>query len=342
MQGRGEFHRYDMNENPEGLPKEFVDSVLSEITPEFLAIYPEPDKFLNKYAKYIGHKCSIDNLIATNGTDMAIRYILETYGEPGKDVVTVTPTFEMYRINCSILGLNNKQVPYEPDLTIDVNKILSAIDNDTRIVALVNPNNPMGNVYSDYDMIKVIEKAKEVGAIVLIDEAYHYFYPITFVELALSEPNVIVTRTFSKLFSIAATRMGVVITNKNLAHYIRNSKLTFDCNSISLLFAERIIDHPELEKQLIEIENEGKNYLLSELKKKGYGTHDCKGNFILIKPKHDAHQISDKLEERKILVHSYNNPYLRDYIRVSIGSTKAMEFFFENFIAVDSIHMSLL
>jgi histidinol-phosphate aminotransferase len=83
-QGRYGKLRYDMNENPEGLPKDFVDSVLKEITPEFLAIYPEPDKFLRKYADFVGVK--FDNLMCTNGSDMAIRYLLETFGEVGKEV----------------------------------------------------------------------------------------------------------------------------------------------------------------------------------------------------------------------------------------------------------------
>lgn len=88
-QGRYDYLRYDMNENPEGLPKEFVDSVLQEITPEFLSVYPEPDKFLNKYASFI--HAQYENVLATNGSDMAIRYLLETFGEEGKEVVTVAP-----------------------------------------------------------------------------------------------------------------------------------------------------------------------------------------------------------------------------------------------------------
>lgn len=337
MQGRYDYHRYDMNENPEGLPKDFVDSVVKEITPEFLAIYPEPDKFLTKFAKYIGFNCTKDNLVATNGTDMAIRYILETFGEKGKDVVTVSPTFEMYWVNCSILGLHHKPVAYEPDLTIDIDKIVSAITVDTRIVALVNPNNPIGNVYSEDDIKRVIDKAKAVGAIVLIDEAYHYFYPNTFVHFALEEENVIVTRTFSKLFSIAATRMGVIITNPNLAHYIRNSKLTFDCNAVALLFAERLLDHPEIEKELIQIEEEGKAYTMMRLKEHGYEVRSSAGNFMFIKTKKDAHLVSDRLEnEEKILVHPYGNPVLKPFLRVSIGSKKSMEFFLERFFKIDN------
>ncbi len=138
MQNRYGLHRYDMNENPEGLPKEFVDSVLKEITPEFLAIYPEPDRFLHKYAKFIG--AEYENVLTTNGSDMAIRYLLETFGEVGKEVVTVAPSFEMYWVNCCILGYRHVPVAYEPDLTIKIENILNAINDNTRIVVLLNPN----------------------------------------------------------------------------------------------------------------------------------------------------------------------------------------------------------
>lgn len=137
-QKRYEFLRYDMNENPDGLPESFVTSVLQEITPEFLTVYPEPNRFLEKYAEFIG--TGIENVLATNGSDMAIRYLMETFGEPGKGVVTVTPSFEMYRINCSILGLHHVPVSYEQDFSISSKKIVQAITKDTRIVVLLNPN----------------------------------------------------------------------------------------------------------------------------------------------------------------------------------------------------------
>lgn len=328
--------RYDMNENPEGLPKEFVDSVLQEITPEFLSIYPEPDRFLKKYAEFIGNGATIDNLVATNGSDMAIRYILETFGEKGKDVVTVAPTFGMYGVNCSILGLNHVTVPYEDDLTISIDRILEAITETTRIVVLLNPNNPVGNVYTDEELEKVIKKTQEVGAIVLIDEAYHYFYDKTFLPYALREDNVIVMRTFSKLMSIAACRLGVTISNPQIIHYIKNGKLTFDANSIALLFAERIIEHPEMVENLIHIEKEGKAYILDSLKEHGYWCKDCKGNFIFVEPKHDAHEVTRKLAEQNVLVHDYGNELLNKYIRISVGSKASMEIFLKEFLEADA------
>ena len=146
-QGRYGKLRYDMNENPEGLPRDFVDSVLKEITPEFLAIYPEPDCFLRKYAEFVGVK--FENVMCTNGSDQAIRYLLETFGEVGKEVVTVAPSFEMYWVNCMLLGYKHVPVAYEPDLSLKIEKIVAAITEKTRIVVLLNPNNPVGNVYTD-------------------------------------------------------------------------------------------------------------------------------------------------------------------------------------------------
>lgn len=335
MQGRYDYLRFDMNENPEGLPKAFVDSVLKEITPEFLSIYPEPDRFLQKYAQFIGAK--YENVLTTNGSDMAIRYILETFGQKGKDVVTVSPSFEMYWVNCSILGYHHVPVSYHEDLTIDVEEILSAINENTRIVVLLNPNNPVGNVYTEAELEKIIAKTRQVGAIVLIDEAYHYFYDKTFLKYALEQENVIVLRTFSKLMSIAACRLGVIISNPKIIHYVKNGRLTFDANAVALLFAERILDHPEIIDELIRIEKEGKAYALQRLEENGYNSRDCRGNYIFIEPKHDAKALTELLKSKKrILVHTYGNPLLEKYIRVSVGSKKMMKIFLDAFFELDS------
>ncbi len=334
-QGRYGYLRYDMNENPEGVPQEFVDEVVKEITPEFLAIYPEPDRFTRKYADFVG--VDFDNVLATNGSDRAIRSMLETFGEKGKKVVTVAPSFEMYWVNCNILGLVHVPVSYEEDLTIDVNKIVDAIDSDTRVVVLLNPNNPIGNVYSEDEAVRVIEKARSVGAVVIIDEAYHYFYDKTFLHLINKYDNVAVLRTFSKCFSLAACRLGLVIADKQMIGYLKNGKLTFDVNSFALLFGERLLDHPEVIDRLIREEKEGKEYVLRELSAHGYECRDCKGNFIFVKPNKDAHELTRELEEKKkILVHAYSNELLKKYIRVSVGSPAAMKRFLEAFFELDS------
>lgn len=335
MQGRAEYHRYDANENPEGLPLEFVESVKKELTPEYLAMYPEPERFIGKYADYMG--VDKENVYCTNGSDHGIRVLLETFGEPGKEVVTVSPTFEIYWVCCSLLGLKHRPVQYNEDYTISIESVLGAMTNDTRVVVLLNPNSPIGNLYSDYEVQKVIDKAKQIGAVVILDEAYHYFYDKTFLHFVMGNDNVVLLRTFSKLMSIAGLRVGMIVGHKDLIHYVRNSRLAYEMNSIGLLFAERILEHPEMIDELIRQEKEGKSYFIDELEKRGYWYMDCHGNYVLVKPRHDAHEVSRRLkEEKKTLVHPYGNAMMKDMLRVTVGSIKAMEFFVKVFFEIDN------
>ena len=186
-------------------------------------------------------------------------------------------------------------------MSIKIEKILSAITENTRIIALLNPNNPIGNVYTKEDIERVIEKAKQVGAVLIIDEAYHYYYPNTFLPLALENDNVIILRTFSKAFSIPALRLGVIISNPKIIHYINNAKMTFDVNSIALLFGERLLDHPAILNEIVESESQG-NRLATE---------------------------------KKVLVHPYRNDLLKDYLRVSVGSVESMKIFLNAFFEID-------
>ena len=145
-----------------------------------------------------------------------------------------------------------------------------------------------------------------------------------------------VLRTFSKLYSLAACRLGVIIGHPQLIHYVKSLKLTFDVNSFALLFGERILDRPDLRDALIAAEEEGKAYTARVLTEKGYECRTCKGNFMFVKPHHDAHEIARRLEEeKKVLVHAYGNPLLKDYLRVSTGSVAAMKRFIDAFLAVD-------
>ena len=334
MQERYGYHRYDMNENPEGLPSDFVNSVLKEITPEFLSIYPEPDRFLNKYAKYIG--VTPENVVATNGSDMAIRYLLETFGEVGKEVLTVSPSFEMYAVNCRILGYKHVPVAYEKNLSLDINKILAHITTDTRIVVLLNPNNPVGNTYTTEEVKKIIQRAREVDALVIVDEAYHYFYPETMIPLIEKYDNLAILRTFSKLFSLAACRLGIIISSPQVIHYTKNAKLTFDTNAIALLFAERLLDHPEVEKKLIDTAEKGKQHIIASLKEHGYESRNSAGNFIFIEPRTSPKELAQKLmDKKKILVKTYSNPLLAKYLRISTGSPESMDIFLNAFYELD-------
>nr|WP_296835414.1 histidinol-phosphate transaminase [uncultured Marvinbryantia sp.] len=333
-QGRAGYLRLDMNENPEGLPQEIVDQIKDEITPEFLATYPEPGVFMKKYANFIGVK--EDNLCTTNGSDSAIRSVMQTFVGKGKEVVTVAPSFEMYMVNCWLLGLVHKPVPYEDDLTMDVNHIMEAIGEDTDMVVLLNPNNPLGNVYTEEEVRKVIEKARENEAVVVIDEAYHYFCESTFLDLINEYDNLLILRTFSKCFSLAGVRLGVIIGDSTIIKYVTNLRLSFEVNTVALKCAEIVLDTPGLIDRLKQTEREGRNYVLCALKENGYECFYGEGNFVFFKPKTGVETLKQRLFENKILVKTYSNKMLSDWIRINTGSKKVMEQFMEKLLKVDA------
>lgn len=332
-QGRANFLRLDMNENPEGLPGELVDKVKAELTPEFFATYPEPERFLKILAEYLGVKR--ENVCVTNGSDMAIRYLFEVFGRPGSSVVTVSPTFEMYRINCLIFGLQHKPVMYNPDFSLDFSKVLDAITEDVSIVSVLNPNNPIGTVYTNEQFDAIAERAKEVGALVIVDEAYHYFYDKTFLNKIFEYDNVVLIRTFSKLFSVAAVRLGFIVGNEELVKYVWNVRPTFDTNAVALKFGEVLLKEPGLCEKLVAIEKEGRNYLTESLAEHGYEYFAENGNYAFIRTKTSVSQVKERLEEKKILIKTYGQEMLKDYIRISTGSKRVMKQFTEALYEVD-------
>lgn len=332
-QGRADFLRLDMNENPEGLPGELVDKVKAELTPEFFATYPEPERFLKILAEYLGVKR--ENVCVTNGSDMAIRYLFEVFGRPDSSVVTVSPTFEMYRINCLIFGLQHKPVMYNPDFSLDFSKVLDAITEDVSIVSVLNPNNPIGTVYTNEQFDAIAERAKEVGALVIVDEAYHYFYDKTFLNKIFEYDNVVLIRTFSKLFSVAAVRLGFIVGNEELVKYVWNVRPTFDTNAVALKFGEVLLKEPGLCEKLVAIEKEGRNYLTESLAEHGYEYFAENGNYAFIRTKTSVSQVKERLEEKKILIKTYGQEMLKDYIRISTGSKRVMKQFTEALYEVD-------
>lgn len=333
MQGRAIYLRLDMNENPGGLPQSFVDRVLQELTPDFLATYPEPDKVRELVAQELD-VCT-ENIFLGNGSDACIRYIFEVFGNPDSNVVTVSPSFEMYSVYCKMFGLEHRTVKYKQDLTLDVTNIIEHIDENTSIVVLLNPNNPIGNVYTEQEVRAIINIAK--NAVVVIDEAYHYFYSNTFLDLVRENDNVIILRTFSKLMSLAACRLGIAISNSDLIKSMRNAQPTFEVNSIVLKFAEYILQDRLLVSELIAIEKAGHTYLVQELQKNNYELIDSKGNYLFIKPNRAPNLIADMLKQENILVKTYRVDLLKEYIRVSTGAKEYMQMFLDKFILLDRV-----
>lgn len=330
---RGKILRLDMNENPGGLPKEVFDRVIEKLTPEYLATYPEKDKLMEAIAHH--NRIDYKNVSVTAGSDEAMRLIFQCFGEGGKNLVTVTPTFEMYDVYAKMFGMNHVMVEYREDLTVNVEDILSAMDEQTGIVILLNPNSPIGAVYQKEEVCAVIEKAQRLGAVVVIDEAYHYFYAPTFLPLIKQYDNLLVLRTFSKLFSMAGLRIGYVAGNEGLIEYIEKAESTFNVNNVAILFALEVIQDEQLIEELIQLEKEGREWLTSRLKQAGYTYCSQEGNYVLVYPKKPSGEVVSALKEHGIWIRDYSRGILRGWIRISTGAEEYMKKFWEAFVEID-------
>ena len=333
-EGRGKYIRLDQNENPDGVPKWLFDAAMAKVTPEYLAIYPEESIPTAKYAHLLG--LEEGNATLTAGSSVGMGYVIKVFGEPGKDILCVTPSFAMYEVYARMIGMNVRQLQYEKDFTFRTENTLAAINENTGIVVLVNPNMPVGNAYDPADIRSIVEKAAANNALVIIDEAYYYFYDHSSVDLVKEYDNVVVLRTFSKMLSIPALRMGAILSTKENIRCINNYKPHYTVNSIALLFAEAIVEnHDRLLRELKEQYQEGKDYITKALAESGYETIPSEGCYVCIKPKYKtSREITDLLQENGILI-LCGKDGLTGWLRLTIAHKKYMEIFMDTLKKID-------
>lgn len=329
------FLRLDLNENPGGLPEEFIKKTLEEITPDFISQYPETKHFSEVLADFLG--TDPEHICLVNGSAEGIRYIIQAFTAPHGRIVGVVPSYFMFQVYSQMYGRDFVGVPYNEDLTMDVDNILNVLTENTQMLILLNPNNPMGNVYTDKEFEHILKVCKEKQITLLIDEAYHYFYPKTFIKYALNERRVLVTRTFSKMFSMAGCRLGYVVGHPEDVKLVQKFCTPHNTNAFAMLFAEKIIETPGMVDSLIAIFREGREYLIEALDKNRYRHKGEAGNFIFIEPKTGAGEVVTRMkEEKKILIKTYANVgEFGDCLRVSIGAKEYMEQFMSALLELD-------
>ena len=214
-------------------------------------------------------------------------------------------------------------------------KIIEKLSEDVELLILLNPNNPIGNVYTNQEFEMILEAAKKYEISILIDEAYMYFYDNTFIDYALNNPHILVTRTFSKLFSLGSLRLGYVVGQPQDVKMISNLCTPHNTNAFAMRFAKAILEKDGMLDMLIKNQLEGKEYIINALKKNGFVVNAKEGNF---KPrKVDADIIVERMkQEKKILIKSYSEiGTLGKCLRVTTGEKIYMEKFLEALLDID-------
>jgi len=291
----------------------------------------------NKYSsKYIGpfyyelkdklasvHGIERENFVITAGANHGIDICCRCFLEPGDACAIYEPTYGQYYMISSVNGremikfqLNEK---FEPDWELfDKSK--------AKMVFLSNPNNPTGNLMS----LDLIEEGLGKGKVIVVDEAYAEYTDLTAIDLIESYENLVVLRTFSKVWSIPGARVGYTVANKRTSDYLELSHIPFHMSNMAVKLAYDALDHEEEMWNLVEETTQMRENINEGLIALGLHPYPSFTNFILVKfPEQvDANEVYNKLVGRGIIISNVSRQRgIENCLRVSVGKKEHNETF---------------
>lgn len=323
--GRAGKLRLDFNENTVGCSPQVIEFLRQRLDAGGLAVYPEYVEARKELAAFF--RVSQDELLLTNGTDEAIQLLVHTYLDDGNEAIILRPSYAMYRFYCEIAGACIREIPYRPaDLGFPLTELLNAIGPSTRLILLSNPNNPTGTATDLDGIIAILEKARR--AAVLIDEAYYEFYGVTALEAGRRYPNLFVSRTFSKVYGMAAMRIGCLLTSADNAAWLRKAQSPYSVNALAALAARGAIRDTRYTKDYIEQVLAARAQLYAGFDRLGVSYFCSQANFVLFRAGDRARDIRDRLGEVNVLVRdrSYELP---GCVRVTVGTPQQVQRFLD-------------
>jgi histidinol-phosphate aminotransferase len=313
--------RLDFNENTVGCAPAVVRALRRALSPDRLATYPEYEEARARLAAF--YRVKPEHLVLTNGTDDAIKVICETFVEPGDVLLVPAPTFPVYQFFHQAAGGRTERVYYDENFRIPLEEVRKQLKDGVRWVAFANPNNPTGTCVPKRDLRVMLEAAPATAFVV--DEAYYEYSGETVLPWVRKYPNLIVTRTFSKAFGLAALRLGCILTNRETAEAMRRGQNPFAANSLALVAALAAIENAAHVYRFAAEVRENRRKFCQWLEAQEIPYVPSKANFVLTQLGPNSSEIGKRLRAKNILVRDWNyDPRLRGFLRFTIGSTAQM------------------
>ncbi|MDP9249634.1 MAG: histidinol-phosphate transaminase [bacterium] len=302
----------DANENSLG-------SVVSLNLTKDLNRYPDPKSTLLR--KSLGKFLNVKekNIFVGNGSDEIIDLLIRLFVEPGEEIVTIEPTYGMYKVAAATAGVAVKNCLLAKDFTIDVANLLSKITKRSKVIFLCSPNNPTGTLIEPSD-VKFI--CKNFKGLVVVDEAYVEFASrASLVKNVLSLENLVVLRTFSKAWGLAGIRVGYAVGNEVLIDYLMKIKLPYNVNRLSAQIAANALNQSQKMLRWKRKIVRERARLARGLQKIGIKVFPSEANFLLVSYP-EASVLAKRLaEEFGIIIRDLSSkPMLRDCVRISVGT----------------------
>jgi histidinol-phosphate aminotransferase len=320
--GRAGKLRLDFNENTVGCSPRVLEALQRYITADALTIYPEYTDAIQKLAGFFG--VATDEFTMTNGTDEAIQLLLNTFAGDQGEVLLVKPSYAMYRFYAELAGAAIRELDYPEDLTFPLAALRAAIGPETRAILIANPNNPTGTGIGLAEIRGILEVAPD--AAVLIDEAYFEFSGITALGWIKQCPNLFVSRTFSKVYGMAAMRCGCLFSNAENVAWLHKAQSPYSVNMLAAVAASAAVEDPEFLSNYVGEALAARELLYMGFERLRIPYIPSQANFVLFRAGERAVAIRDTLRERGVLVRdrSYEIP---GCVRVTTGTRAQIQRF---------------
>lgn len=308
------------NENPFGSSPKVKEAIVAEL--DQLPIYPDGACLELRSALASFLKVGEGELVFGNGSDEIVMLIVRAYLEAGTNTVMATPTFSVYKTNATIEGAEIIEVPCVNGAH-DLDAMLARINDQTRVVWVCNPNNPTGLMIEEKELIRFLDQVPD-HALVVLDEAYvEYVKSEAFpksLDLLKKYKNVIVLRTFSKIYGIAALRVGYGVAAEDIIDKLNRVREPFNVNHLAQKAALAALADQEFVLQCKEANAEGLAQVYTELDALGVSYYRSETNFVYIMPERDSKEIFQEMLKQGVIIRAFPQA-----IRVTIGNKEQNE-----------------
>lgn len=307
------------NENPLGLSSK-VRTALQE-TLSGLARYPDANGFYlkAKLAKKFG--IAANQITLGNGSNDCLELVARTFVNDSHEVIFSQHAFVVYPLVTQAIGAKGVAVPAK-NYGHDLDAMLAAITEKTRMIFIANPNNPTGTFLTSEELANFLAQVP-ANVLVILDEAYYEYVPEeerapSFDWLA-QYPNLLVSRTFSKAYGLAGLRAGYMVSHPDVADLMNRARQPFNMNSLSLRAAEVALDDDDYLQQSVAVNAAGMEQLVAFCDKHGLNYIPSHGNFLTIEVGSNAGEIYQQLLHAGVIVRPVAGYELPNHLRVSIG-----------------------
>jgi len=319
--------RLDSNENPNGPGKHALDAIVKHLTMSNRYPVKEQDDLLQMIARVQGVKP--ENVIMGCGSGEMLRVAVQVFTSPTRPLVAPDPTFESPGNFAKLIGVQVRAPKVDSKLKIDLDSTSDAAKG-AGLVYFCNPNNPTATVHGASDVHSFVDRTLKASpdTYILIDEAYHEYVADpsyqTMIPLAIANPRVIVTRTFSKVFGMAGLRLGYAIGQPETIKKMQAWLLGASINQLAIASAMGTIDDKSHIADEIKKNADARAFTRKFFESAGYTVHSADANFLMVDIHRDSKQFKLEVAKHKVAI-GRQFPSLPTHTRVSIGTMPEMK-----------------